>query len=565
MTETWTDITNEGGKTYTDRLKSDYVYKESQGFNNEGLTVTAAQSQASGTETETDNYPGSTAQNCSGKLSGLPIVQDPDADYYQLGLVDGELENNALLVGAFTPTGAHGLTSNGSGDCANPWAGSCCANSAAYWQALDPGENDYNPPLRFPLKPGKSMPFKDTESGPDPDIPGATFSLTLGGTLTARYSPCPSLSVQASPSGPVGSPVALTAQTSGGCPGYTYSWHLKEAPRDAVVGPRDADTQSVTVYWSCDAASELKYWLRGQSPACDGPNNPVLYEVTAKDSFGQDATTVVRIWLKPGPAPVAYKPPATPAPTKKGLRIGYLMYGGAAAGLTALSAYPPVAAIAVPIRLVAGGLALSGVSMAAVAETDPPDEQYTQATQPVILHRVVRLSGRYASASTPVNALVNHLLTSLGLAHALATSLNREHSAAAASAGTWERLQMLAAALYCDELASQLTQYGTIAHAAVEALAAVGLAKPSLAGSNLARYLGDMTPNLMVHTLLGLGATQTQATSISHSIYEAARSAKTGPVVDALDTESLVRQNKLAANGLRAYAAILKVAADRHG
>ena len=67
VTETWTDITNEGGKTYTDRLKSDYVYKESQGFNNEGLTVTAAQSQASGTETETDNYPGSTAQIERGK------------------------------------------------------------------------------------------------------------------------------------------------------------------------------------------------------------------------------------------------------------------------------------------------------------------------------------------------------------------------------------------------------------------------------------------------------------------------------------------------------------------
>jgi hypothetical protein len=197
ITVTWSGSVKESlvettveGKTYVDDLETSYSFRESQGFDLEGTAVTPAQSQANGTETETDNYPGSTAENCTGTLSATPIVQDPESDFYQSGLVDGEGGSSVVTIGAFTPTGAGDLIATGSGDCANPWSGSCCTDSAAYQVALDPGEGS-SAPVTFPISQANySQPFTDSESGPDPEIEDATFSLKLGGTLTATYTPC---------------------------------------------------------------------------------------------------------------------------------------------------------------------------------------------------------------------------------------------------------------------------------------------------------------------------------------------------------------------------------------
>ena len=86
---------------------------------------------------------------------------------------------------------------------------------------------------------------------------------------------------------------ALTGFASGGCPPYSYSWHMDKAPGGATVTPRDANGQKIGVTATCPPRRG-KNGVRVIPGSCD--SEPLKYAVTVRDSSGARASSSIVIF-----------------------------------------------------------------------------------------------------------------------------------------------------------------------------------------------------------------------------------------------------------------------------
>ena len=184
------------GGGYTDRGSMSLQFSESGDFAGDPMTASGpVQLQASGSISESDDYPGASAdQNCSGTLYA------PQTSIPLSGIVGALVSSPStggtgmVSIEAVLPVSQQdGVSSTGSGDCSSSssYVYSYDQPTSAYEAALCPACDS---PVTFPVTQSSfTASYPVNQSGLDPTDSSVTHSLVVSDQLSATYSACPAI------------------------------------------------------------------------------------------------------------------------------------------------------------------------------------------------------------------------------------------------------------------------------------------------------------------------------------------------------------------------------------